>query len=98
MTPPGAEELAFTPGGLTAPRGIKSLKWCYCAPRESGLRVQTNAHSSPDAVRQRQRNGNELSLRKGSTSASPMYVVNLLVGRAGFEPATNGLKVRCSTD
>jgi hypothetical protein len=22
----------------------------------------------------------------------------VLVGRAGFEPATNGLKVRCSTD
>ena len=23
---------------------------------------------------------------------------NILVGRAGFEPATNGLKVRCSTN
>jgi hypothetical protein len=25
-------------------------------------------------------------------------LMNLLVGRAGLEPATNGLKVRCSTN
>jgi hypothetical protein len=24
--------------------------------------------------------------------------ISVLVGRAGFEPATNGLKVRCSTN
>ena len=26
-----------------------------------------------------------------------LQALHILVGRAGFEPATNGLKVRCST-
>jgi hypothetical protein len=26
-----------------------------------------------------------------------LSTLNFVVGRAGFEPATNGLKVRCST-
>ena len=35
----------------------------------------------------------------GNNNANPKVgvVVESLVGRAGFEPATNGLKVRCST-
>lgn len=32
--------------------------------------------------------------KKGLAEAKPL---NLLVGRTGFEPVTNGLKVRCST-
>ena len=41
--------------------------------------------------------GVEIVCRKKGASperANPLYY---LVGRAGFEPATNGLKVRCST-
>ena len=30
--------------------------------------------------------------------ATLKWLFMFLVGRAGFEPATNGLKVRCSTD
>jgi hypothetical protein len=40
--------------------------------------------------------------KKGSNCLEPfclllIFTAEFLVGRAGFEPATNGLKVRCST-
>jgi hypothetical protein len=39
---------------------------------------------------------NVLSCQKKRPRFSPKSLV-FVVGRAGFEPATNGLKVRCST-
>ena len=38
----------------------------------------------------------QIRKRKGPGSCEPSPLISL-VGRAGFEPATNGLKVRCST-
>jgi len=40
-----------------------------------------------------------LFYKKKDLSISKSFcLLNKLVGRAGFEPATNGLKVRCSTN
>jgi hypothetical protein len=35
--------------------------------------------------------------KKAHIAVSLMLTTVFVVGRAGFEPATNGLKVRCST-
>jgi hypothetical protein len=35
--------------------------------------------------------------KKAHIAVSLMFIAVFVVGRAGFEPATNGLKVRCST-
>jgi hypothetical protein len=38
-------------------------------------------------------------IKKGSNCVEPfLFTAKFLVGRAGLEPATNGLKVRCSTN
>jgi hypothetical protein len=40
----------------------------------------------------------ELHKQEQLTEASRRKYLKILVGRAGLEPATNGLKVRCSTN
>jgi hypothetical protein len=42
-------------------------------------------------------NANRQENKKGVTISHDAFLAESLVGRAGFEPATNGLKVRCST-
>jgi hypothetical protein len=61
--------------------------------------VKRYAHFAPEQLRRAAdrlatfwSTGTELAQKK---TRQP---IDLLVGRAGFEPATNGLKVRCSTN
>ena len=41
---------------------------------------------------------NAYTLKNALVTRAQKIVISRLVGRAGLEPATNGLKVRCSTD
>jgi hypothetical protein len=67
-----------------------SLAFCWLPASLSRLRSYGEARSCGESLAV----VIPRSKKKGLAEAKPL---NLLVGRTGFEPVTNGLKVRCST-
>ena len=80
-------------------RGATKTPFLGVGCRHSGMRRACFApRRSRVAVEKRQPYGNERPARRRQLADDSAQVVDLLVGRARLERATNGLKVRCSTD
>ena len=85
-------DYAVAVGANMAARPIKHRQTRIEMRKRAVSGAEKERKSRNDAV-----NALQEAKMKKTCSAWTLQVFCFLVGRAGFEPATNGLKVRCST-